>query len=40
MTPHPFAPIVLALGMGKEGSRSLTQEETRRARDMILASEA
>lgn len=34
---HPFAPFVRILGKGKQGSRSLTQEEAREAMQMILA---
>ncbi|MDD5295436.1 MAG: glycosyl transferase family protein [Rhodocyclaceae bacterium] len=39
MQEHPFAPIIRALGKGKQGSRNLTQEEARRAMGMILAGE-
>lgn len=39
MQEHPFAPIIRALGKGKEGSRNLTQDEARRAMAMILAGE-
>ncbi|MCV6612999.1 MAG: glycosyl transferase family protein [Amphritea sp.] len=33
---HPFAPFVRILGKGKQGSRSLTQDEAREAMQMIL----
>ena len=35
-TEHPFAPYVRALGKGKRGSRSLSQDEARDAMSMIL----
>ena len=35
-TEHAFAPYVRALGKGKRGSRSLSQDEARDAMSMIL----
>ncbi len=40
MQEHPFAPIIRALGKGKQGSRNLSQDEARQAMSMILADEA
>lgn len=40
MQEHPFAPIIRALGKGKEGSRNLTQEEASKAMGMVLSGEA
>jgi anthranilate phosphoribosyltransferase len=37
---HPFAQYIRALGKGKKGSRSLTQEEARTAFGMVLRNEA
>lgn len=37
---HPFAEFIRILGKGKNGSRSLTQDEAYRAMKMILADEA
>lgn len=37
---HPFAEFIRILGKGKNGSRSLTQDEAYRAMKMILAGEA
>ena len=36
---HPFAPFVRILGRGKQGSRSLTQDEAYQAMSMIVAGE-
>jgi anthranilate phosphoribosyltransferase len=36
---HPFAPFIQFLGKGRRGARNLTQEEARRAMEMILAGE-
>ena len=38
-TEHPFAPLIRILGKGKNGSRSLTQQEARDAFGMILRGE-
>lgn len=40
LTEHPFACYVRTLGKGKSGSRSLSQEEARKAFGMILRGEA
>jgi anthranilate phosphoribosyltransferase len=40
ITEHPFAPYIRALGKGKKGSRSLTQDEARDAFSMVLSGTA
>ena len=37
---HPFAEFIRILGKGKNGSRSLTQDEAYRAMQMILSDQA
>ncbi len=39
-TMHPFAPFIQILGKGRHGSRSLTQDEARKAMGMILDDQA